>query len=386
MKRFIFSVLKSDVARSSGMIFLATLVANLIVLLVDIFISNVLSPSDFGIFRTLFYLFTFMPLLMDLGINMTLTKYISQFRKRSKEKIGYLISYFLRIKIVSYAILVVSILLLKDQIALLFLNNVNLSYLVLPGALLSGFFFFNTFQNISLGFQNFKLFALSQFLVLVISAILGYILSFFGIFYLLLGWGLGYFIGNIFALRFFLKKKLSTKKKFDVKRIFKTFSLPLHVVYIINSIYFVIVPILSVFFSQEAIGYFSFAFLFYFATMLIPNALSFVVMPKVSEMHGMNKLGDAKRLLSRVFLMYTPIVILGVIFVLLASDLLFSMFFQNYLQSVVFFKAVVIMGFLFGYNVIYTYYLQGVGRIKRFALFAIIQNIILLAVSFALLS
>ena len=221
---------------------------------------------------------------------------------------------------------------------------------------------------------------------MVISAILGYILSFFGIFYLLLGWGLGYFIGNIFALRFFLKKKLSTKKKFDVKRIFKTFSLPLHVVYIINSIYFVIVPILSVFFSQEAIGYFSFAFLFYFATMLIPNALSFVVMPKVSEMHGMNKLGDAKRLLSRVFLMYTPIVILGVIFVLLASDLLFSMFFQNYLQSVVFFKAVVIMGFLFGYNVIYTYYLQGVGRIKRFALFAIIQNIILLAVSFALLS
>jgi hypothetical protein len=44
------------------------------------------------------------------------------------------------------------------------------------------------------------------------------------------------------------------------------------------------------------------------------------------------------------------------------------------------------MGLLFGYNVIYTYYLQGKGDVKKFALFAILQNIILIAVSFGLLS
>ena len=50
------------------------------------------------------------------------------------------------------------------------------------------------------------------------------------------------------------------------------------------------------------------------------------------------------------------------------------------------FKVVVIMGLLFGYNVIYTYYLQGIGNVRKFALFAIIQNVILLLVSFGLLS
>ncbi|MFH0929165.1 MAG: oligosaccharide flippase family protein [Candidatus Aenigmatarchaeota archaeon] len=386
MKKFILSALKTDIAKSSGLIFIASLAANLIVFLVDIFISNVLSPEGFGVFRTLFYLFAFLPLIMDLGVNITLTKYISQFKKRSSEKIGYLISYFLKIKLVSYAVLVVSVIVLKDQIALLFLNDVSLSYLIFPGAILSALFFFNSFQNIVMGFQKFKIFALSQFLVSVSSAMLGYMLSFFGIFYLILGWGIGYFVGNVFALRFFFKLKLSPTKRFDARKIFKTFSLPLHAVYIINSVYYVIVPILSIFFSQEAIGYFSFAFLFYFATMLIPNAISFVVMPKVSEMQGMDKIGDAKRLLRKVFMLYTPIVVAGILFVLLASDMLFNVFFQSYLPSLSFFKIVVIMGLLFGYNVIYTYYLQGVGRIKRFAFFAILQNLIILAVSFGMLS
>ena len=384
MRKFISSVLKTDLARSSGIIFLATLLGNLIVFIVDIFLSKILGPVDFGIFRTIFYLFTFLPLLIDLGISVSLTKYISQF-KRNKEKVSYLVEYFLKIRIMSFAIMVALIVLLSDQLSMIFLNDASLSYLILPGALIAGMFFFNVFQYIVLGFQKFKLFALSQFLVLVSSALLGLSLSYLGMFYLLLGWGMGYLIGNIFSLAFFFRKKVvGPSKKFDIRKLFVNFSLPVHVVYIINNLHFVIVPILSMFFPQELIGYFSFAFLFYFSTLLIPNAISFVILPKAAEMKDNHT--DVRNLLEKAFLFYTPIVFVGVVGVLLFSDMVFSMFFQSYLPSLFLFKVVVIMGLLFGYNVIYTYYLQGIGNVRKFALFAIIQNVILLLVSFGLLS
>jgi len=199
------SLLKADLARSSGLIFLATFLANLIVFVVDLFISNILGPESFGTFRTVFYLFTFMPLLLDLGISMTLTKYIAEYNRRKKERIGFLVRYFMKIKTIALTALVLCILLFREHIAIIFLNDASLSYLVIPGALLSILCFFNIFQNIVLGYQEFKLFAKSQFLVSATSAILAYIMSFFGLFYLVIGWSLGYLIGNVFNIRFFFK-------------------------------------------------------------------------------------------------------------------------------------------------------------------------------------
>jgi len=384
MKRFISSVLKTDLARSSGLIFLATFTGNIIVFLVDVFLSKLLGPVDFGIFRTIFYLFSFLPLLIDLGISISLTKYISELKK-SRKKVSYLVKYFLKIRIVSFIALLVSILLLGEQLSILFLNDVSLSYLIFPGAVISAMLFFNVFQYIVLGYQKFKLFALSQFMLLTASSIVGLLMSFFGMFYLILGWGIGYLVGNVFSISFFFRQKVvNSSESFDVKKIFTNFSLPVHVVFIINNLHFVIVPILSLFFSQELIGYFSFAFLFYFSTLLIPNAISFVILPKVSEMK--DRYVDARNLMRKACLFYTPVVVVGILGVLLLSDVVFSIFFTSYLPSLFLFKVVVTMGLLFGYNLIYTYYLQGMGRVKKFALFAILQNVILIAVSFYLLS
>ncbi len=43
------------------------------------------------------------------------------------------------------------------------------------------------------------------------------------------------------------------------------------------------------------------------------------------------------------------------------------------------------LGLIFGYNIIYTNYLKGLGKIKEFALLILIQNILLFVVSFILL-
>ena len=386
MKKAIFSILKGDLARSGGMIFLASLSANIILFFANIFIADQLGAVDFGVFKVISYLFTFLPILIDFGASSTMTKYISQFKSRSKEKIGYLINWFLKIRILSYAVLIILILVFNEQIALMFLKDASLSYLLLPGVLMLATSFFIVFQYIVLGFHEFRLFALSQFLTLTTCGVLSVLLSYFGIFYALVGWAFGFLIGNLFNLKFFLKEKVVKKsKEFDVKKIFVKFSLPVQFVWIITNLFGVVTPILSLFFPQEAIGYFSFAYLFYFATLLIPTAVSSVVFPKVSELNGSRRFKDARDVKEKAFLLYMPVVLIGLVLTILLSDWVFMTFFENYLPSLFAFKVLVSFGLVSGFITIYANYLQGLGRVKRFALFVLLQNILLFAVSFALL-
>jgi len=386
MKKQLLSVLKSDLARSSSIIFVSTLSSNLILFLANLFIANQLGAVNYGIFKIIVYLFGFLPLLIELGTNSSLTKYISEFGKE-KEKIGYLIKWFLKLKFFAYLVLILLIFIFREQLSLLFLKDASLSYLILSGILLMGLSFFNTFQFITLGFQKFKLYAFSQFLTFSTSAALGVLLSSFGTFYIILGWSLGPLIGNLFNIKFFLRKKiLKSVKKFDVKKVFWKFSIPIYLTGIITGLFSAIIPLLSLFFPQEKIGYFSFAFIFYFATLLIPNALSTFVFPKVSELNGLKRHKDAKNVLKKAFKLYTFVAILGIILVILFSDWLFTTFFKNYLPSLFMFKILTISGFIFGFNMIYVNYLQGLGKVKKFALFILTQNIVLFVISFSLLS
>lgn len=387
MRRFISSLWRADLARSSGMIFLASLFGSLIVFVADLFISNVLGPEQFGVFRTVFYLFAFIPVLIEMGVNVTLTKYIAEFKKTEKKRIGFLVKWLLKVKATAYSIMLCIVFLLREQLALLLLKDASLSYLIMPGILLAGSTFFLVFQFIVLGYQKFKLYSLSSFLSLALSASLGVLLSGFGLFYIIFGWSLGYLIGNLFNIRFFFKEKtIRDGEEFDVKRIFVKFSLPLYLIGILVYLYNIIVPTLSLFFPHEAIGYFSFAFLFYVATLLIPTAIAMVVFPKVSELNGLKRHGHAKGILKKAFMLYGTVTVMGLAFVFLFSDTLFNTIFVGYLPSLFMFKVLVSLGLLFGFNMIYTNYLQGLGRVKLFAALLLLQNALLFAVSFALLS
>ena len=387
MKEQLSSILKSDLAKTSSIIFIATLSSNLILFLANLFIADQLKPVGFGVFKTIIYLFSFLPILIELGIGASLTKYIAEFGSRGKEKVGYLAKWFLKLKIYSYLVLMLLIFIFNEQISLIFLKDASLSYLILSGILLMGLSFFSVFQSIVLGFQKFKLYALSQFLTLTSSAILGVLLSPLGIFYIVLGWSFGPLIGNLFSIKFFFDSRILKKtKEFDIKSIFLKFSMPIYLIGITTGLSSAIIPFLSLFFSQEKIGYFSFAFIFYFAALLIPGALASFVFPKVSELNGLKKHGDAKIVLKKAFKLYVFVAVLGVLFVILFSEWLFTTFFEVYLPSLFIFKVLTILGFISGFNTIYVNYLQGLGRMKRFALLTLIQNALLIIISFALLS
>ncbi len=387
MKKHVVAILKSDLAKTGGIIFIATLSSNLILFLANLLIANRLGAVDFGVFKTVLYLFSFLPLLIEFGVNASLTKYISEFGSRNKEKIGYLVNWLLKLKIISYLVLIIIIFLLREQISIIFLKDASLTYLISAGILLISLTFFGVFQFIVQGFQKFKLYALSQFLNLSISAILGILLIPLGIFYIILGWSLGPLIGNLFNIKFFFDKRILKKtKEFDVKKIFLKFSIPIYLTNIVVGLLNAVVPFLSLFFSQEKIGFFSFAFIFYSATLLIPMALSAIVFPKVSELNGLKRHKDAKNILIKALKLYLIVAIIGIILVFLVSDWLFATFFSGYMKSLFIFKILTIMGLIFGFNTIYVNYLQGLGKVKRFALFVLTQNILLIIISFILLS
>ena len=304
--------LKGDFIRSGATILLATTMASLVSFVANVMISNILGPESFGNFKVIVYLFAFLPIIADFGINSSLTKYISEFGRDCK-KARCLIEKFLKYKALGYAALIVILFLLKDQIALYFLKDASLGYLVLVGIAVLAFNFFGTFSFIALGFQNFKLFGVSQLLNTLTSSVLAILLSPLGIFYIILGWSLGPLVGNLPTMAYAIRKVRAGYEKVDVKKIFSEFSLPVYPIDLSTNLFTAAIPLMSLFFAQRLVGYYSFAFMFYYVAMLIPNSLSYVLFPKVSELHGLKMHDSARHILKKSFLYYSLFAIAGLL-------------------------------------------------------------------------
>ncbi len=376
---------ESEIIKSGGMVFSASLVGSVILFIANLLLSKHFGPEGFGNFKTVIYLSLLLSSTIELGAGITLTKYIAEF---SKDRINYIVRWFLKLRIVSYLILLCIIFIFREKIALYFLNDPSLSNLIMAGMLLSALVFFDIFKFISLGFQNFRLYSFSQFLTLTSAGIFtltfGYL---FGIYYAIIGWGLGYLIGNLPNIRFSFAKKIfkKTDVRLDVKKIFLNYSMPIHLMIIPGFIGNAIIPILSLFFSQRLIGYYSFAMVFYQGVISIPNALSSVLLPRFSELNGSDNLNEARIKLKRIFLIYTPIVILGIIFCILFSELFLSIVASAYLPGLLIFKTLVCFGLFVGYLLIYRSYLTGLAKLRRLTIIVIFHNISLFILSFIIM-
>jgi O-antigen/teichoic acid export membrane protein len=378
---------EGDLVRKGSLVFTASLAASLVSLAGNFVFSNVLGDEHFGSFKTVIYLSTFLMTLFDFGINTSLTKYISEFGGKRFGETKYLIIEFLKMKMAIYLLLFIVFFLLKDYVALYFLKDVTQSDLIVAGMVALLFGFFSTFSFISLGFQNFKVYSISNFLSSLVTVSMAIFMSQFGLFYMIIGYGLGTAIGNIPNMLYLYKKKIFTNQaKTDVKKIFLKFSLPIYPIELTAGMLTAVVPLLSLFFAPKLISYYSFAFMFYYASMLIPNSLSTILFPKVSELCGLKDYASARKILRKAALYYSFFVVLGLIFTLLFSEWFITAFSKDFLPSLFMFKVIVSLGFVFGFNVLYTNYLKGMGRLRRFALFTIMQNIVLIAVSFILVS
>ena len=378
---------KDELVRRGTIVFVASLTASLVALVANFMFSTILGDEFFGTFKTVIYLFTFLLVLFDFGINTSLTKYISEYGKRRLGETKHLIVWFLKMKVLINIILIVVFFLLREYAALYFLKDIALSDLIIAGLFTIVFGFFSTFGFIVMGFQNFKIYGLSQIIQALASGAFAVFFSQFGLFYMIVGYGMGALVGSLPNIWFLMKKELFKEQQdANMKKIFINFSLPIYPFELSAGLINAIVPLMSLFFNPTLISYYSFAFMFYYATALIPNSLSTVLFPRVSELCGMKEFKHAKSILKKALLYYALFAIIGIIGVQFLSEWFISIYAPVFLPSLFMFKVIVSLGLLIGFNVIYTFYLKGMGRIKKFALMTILQNIILIAVSFVIIS
>jgi O-antigen/teichoic acid export membrane protein len=379
------SFFNKGLVRNSLILFFATLFVNITQFLMNLFFARQFGPEGFGNFKTVIYLFTFLPLLIELGTGSTLIRYVASLSSKDKKKTNYLIRWFLKLRIILYVLLSIFIFIFRDYIATYLLKDPSLVFLIIPGMILTATSFILSFDSISIGYQNFKLVSISRILRAILTAIFAAYLSYFGVYYAIIGWSFGVFSVLVYW-KFFSKKDFFSKtKKFDIKEIFWNYSLPMYFLNLPATLPSVIVPILSLFFSQLLIGYFSFAFMFYFAGLLIPGTLASVLFPKISELDGLKKHGEAKDTLKKALFIYTFIVILGLIGILFFSEWFISLIAPEYLSALFMFQVIISLVLVSGYITIYNAYLSGLGKLKKIAILVLIQNILLFVVSFGLL-
>ncbi|MCK5176818.1 MAG: oligosaccharide flippase family protein [Candidatus Aenigmarchaeota archaeon] len=388
MKARIKAMLKSEFFINSGMVFGASILGALFMFVSNIILSRLFGPSDFGMYKTVIGLFMFIATIIDFGAYHTLTKYIAEFlAKKQKQKINYLIRFFLFLKFSVSFIVGGLAYLFRSDIARIFLKSPSLEYLIFPGVILSVLFVFDLSKSVVMGFQKFKLLSASNFITTASTGIatvfLGY---YYGIYWAIIGWALGYLIGNLINFKFMLDKGLLKKvDRFDIKPILKKYSFPMWGMYALTMSNTAIIPVLSLFFTPVLIGYYGLSWTFYSGLLLIPIAFSQVLFPKIAQLQGDGNIEEVGKELKKAFLLYTPVVIVGICGTLLFSHTILSLIAPAYLAGLKIFKVLNIAGLVLGYLWILSSYYGGLGKVKKSVLVIGLYNLLLLGVSFVIL-
>lgn len=370
----------------SMVIFVSSIAGNFILFLVNLYLSNIFGPSSFGTLKTILYLFTFLAVTVGFGFQPTLARYISFFHVTERRKINYLIKWYFKLMFISALLLASTVILLRKSLSLILLHSSDSSPLLIPSVLIIFSPVINLFSAALLGYKKFHLYAIVQTLIpLLIAATVG-VMKNFGLLFILFAWPIGIFLGNIPAIIYVINQGLfKYAKKFDVKEIFTRFGFPIYVLRIVTSITSLIVPIISVFVPRTVTGYYSFAFIFYNATLLFPSAISSVLLPKVSELNAKRRPKHMKKAVRDAFKFHTLFVIGATLFLVLFSEQFILFISPSYLGSLLFFRYLSLFGIFSGYITIYNSYLLGIGKVKHVTILTLLQSFFLFTLTFLLL-
>ncbi|OGI16074.1 hypothetical protein A3K63_02275 [Candidatus Micrarchaeota archaeon RBG_16_49_10] len=380
-----FNLLRSDsqMVKDSFILTAANFITAFMTFVSNILIASILGPENFGVYRILVIAFgVTIPFLFDFGATITLTKYVAEFQS-DKKKIGYLNRSFLISRLFVFLTLVALTLIFREQISVFLLHDASYARLIIPAALILSTAYFIVFQFIVLGYENFKLYGVTSIIgrfifLLLIVPIVYYTKD---LYQALLVYAFAFFVSYALTIRFLLRQNfLKVEERFSALKMFKSYSLPMHVFYSIGYIATSAVVILTPFFSVTAIGYFSWAFQFYGASTFISASVASMLLPKISKMVGKSQRTEG--VLRKVMLLYAPLAIIGVIGTLLFSRIFISFIAPAYLPGLLVFEAVMVYGFLSGFGLIYVSYLTAKGDTKRVAILQLLLNALLLAIGF----
>ena len=333
-----------------------------------IIFSRFLGPSGYGVFKTAISLASTAAYVLDMGVRFLFPRYIAEFEDKNQPgNIARLIEKTLLIKAIFAIVILISTWFFSQTISQIFFHSQDLDTLVWITMIVFVIIFLDVTIPILIGYQNFKLVALASILVPVTHIIIGiplvYILGIKG---LLLAAALAFIIGSIPGIRFIIKKakRKVRLKGFSFKSAVINYSLPAYFSSIPSYIFIIIIPILSLFYTQKQVGYYSFSLSFFTAAQLIPITLANVMFPKVAQLNAANKTSEAYKTFKRLIVIYTPIAICGIIFSIPIIKPVVSLLAPVFLPASNIIIYQVIASFIMGYFFIAVHYVTAINKLK----------------------
>jgi len=379
---------EKEILQNSLFIFLTGLISAGLSTFSNIIFSRFFGPAGFGIFKTAIGLASTIAYTLDLGAKYLIPRYIAEFEhKKEPGNTKHLIERTLMLKAMITVFVLISAWFLSHQIAQTFFHSEALTILVLPTMLLFTIIFLDITIPILLGYQHFKLLALTSILVPFFHILVGLPMAFiFGIKGALFGAAIAFVTGSIPAIRFILKKigARSKIRSFSFKSALVSYGIPAYFANIPTYISIAIIPLLSMFFTQRQVGFYGLSLSFYTAALLIPVTLSNVMFPKVAQLHSQQKADQAYGTFKRLILIYTPFVVVGIIVIIPVTEPLIRLLIPQFLPATKIIIVQTITALFFGYFAIGVNYATAAGKLRIATILNWFLSLIFLILAFYL--
>ena len=283
-----------SLARGSATIFLSTSLAGVLALLISIFVARRLGASDFGMYSILISVQGVALLLASFSVGTAIAKYVAEYRVRDEEQALRLAKSGLVVVLLLASLVAAIYVALSDVIGRGLYKEPAIVHIIPFSALMViSFSMYSVSVGIVQGCQKFRLMAIAQvafplFSLILISLLLP-LMGIRGIF-------IGYFLSqltvsavvlivlNRHEFRFFPARLELHRKSVTVSMLF-SFALPASLgSLMVTPVVWIANTELTLNAGFEAMGYFAVAYVVYLSLVLIPNAISIPMMPRVSQL------------------------------------------------------------------------------------------------------
>ncbi|MBI5405401.1 MAG: hypothetical protein HY976_04215, partial [Candidatus Kerfeldbacteria bacterium] len=173
-----------------------------------------------------------------------------------------------------------------------------------------------------------------------------------------------------------------TDVTFDTRAIFQSYSLPIFLTVIPNSLGNAYIPLLSPWFSPTVIGYYGFALTFFSGIYLLLQSLYQMMLSRAA---GTDR-SQQVPLLRRTLKAYAGIAVVGAIGVIATARPIMNLVNADYLPGIGIFRWFLVAALALGFLVVLSGYWSGRGRIKPALMALVGYSGLLLTISYVLLT
>lgn len=325
------------VAKGTLIVFAMLLVSGILGYSLRIFMARNLSLGDYGLFYSVFVFITFPMLFRDIGLNSALGKFIPEFVVEKKfANIRSSIEYAIKIEILVSLAIIAVIFFSRSLIAEHFFKNASAAVLIAP---LLAFFlihmFFQVFKSAFQGFQDMKLFAVSE--VIYIASILASVSILFSFSpspeYAAWGYVSGTAIVSavcsVLLYRKLIKLPKSGKKEHGLEKKLLSFSIPVMLTGTASlALGYIDTMCITFFRSMDEVGLYQAALPTSQIMLYMSSALIAILFPVIAEMWARKKYrsvsGGTVLLIKFMFMGILPVGMLMIAFPEIVLNMLFG--------------------------------------------------------------